>query len=577
MSERQDVQEILAQGGERFTDHLELLAAMSQDFAASGDIRKTLSKALMRITDYMDAEGGALFLLEDKGTVLRCTASVGPVDLMGLSLQAGEGIVGRCVQSNAAEIVRDVSKDPNFFSGADEKTGFRTRSLLCAPMMVRDEKIGAIEVVNKRSRDGLFDNTDLHLLQVLSSSAALALINARMAEALVEQERVRREMELAAEIQRSLLPGSKEPSFPVRGINIPARTVSGDFYDFFELPDGKVCFCLGDVSGKGMNAALLMAKTASLFRALGKTSPEPGMLLARINAEVCETATRGMFVTMVAGVYDPATGELVLSNAGHEPPLIHRGGGMFESIEAEAPPLGVMPLGPGEDFPETSFQLGKNTLYVFTDGVTEGYGKDGKPLEIEGLKSILAENDDIEMQDRLETVVDILYDPGKPLRDDITIMAIEGRIREEGQYRRESSYEGEQLLSFTFYSKPDQLKCVRMKVTEAVSACGCVGTTIQDFVIAVDEACQNIIRHAYQGKPDGKIILEIYLENGDIVVLLRDFANTVNPDLIRPRDLGDIRPGGLGTHLMREVMDEITFLPPPQDKGNLLRMKKRII
>ncbi|MEX0828328.1 MAG: ATP-binding protein, partial [Haliea sp.] len=245
--------------------------------------------------------------------------------------------------------------------------------------------------------------------------------------------------------------------------------------------------------------------------------------------------------------------------------------------EAEAPPLGVMPLGPGEDFPETSFQLGKNTLYVFTDGVTEGYGKDGKPLEIEGLKSILAENDDIEMQDRLETVVDILYDPGKPLRDDITIMAIEGRIREEGQYRRESSYEGEQLLSFTFYSKPDQLKCVRMKVTEAVSACGCVGTTIQDFVIAVDEACQNIIRHAYQGKPDGKIILEIYLENGDIVVLLRDFANTVNPDLIRPRDLGDIRPGGLGTHLMREVMDEITFLPPPQDKGNLLRMKKRII
>ncbi|MEQ8195549.1 MAG: SpoIIE family protein phosphatase [Rhodospirillales bacterium] len=576
MSEQQGVQEILAQGGERFADHLELLAAMSQDFALSGDLQKTLSKALLRITEYMDAEGGALFLLEDDGAALQCTASTGPVDLLGLSLKPDEGIVGRCVQNNVAEIVRDVSKDPNFYSGADEKTGFRTRSLLCAPMIVKDEKIGAIEVVNKRSSDGLFDNADLHLLQVLSSSAALALINARMAEALVEQERVRREMELAAEIQRSLLPAAKAPPFPVCGINIPARTVSGDFFDFFETGEGKVCFCLGDVSGKGMNAALLMAKTASLFRALGKISPEPGVLLAKINAEVCETITRGMFVTMVAGIFDPASGELVISNAGHEPPLIYKGGDSFEPIEAAAPPIGIMPLAPGESFPECSFRLGGDTLYIFTDGVTEGYDGDGKPLEIDGLKAVLIENNDSEIRNRLETVVGLLYDPQKPLRDDITIMAIEGKASNSSGKGNDMDCDGGQLLSLTFYSKPDQLKSVRAKVTEAVSACGCVGTTIQDFVIAVDEACQNIIRHAYQGRPDGKIVLEICRENSDIVVLLRDFANTVDPDLIRPRALDDIRPGGLGTHLMREVMDEVTFLPPPQDRGNLLRMKKRI-
>jgi len=139
-----------------------------------------------------------------------------------------------------------------------------------------------------------------------------------------------------------------------------------------------------------------------------------------------------------------------------------------------------------------------------------------------------------------------------------------------------SQQEDRPLLSHKFFSRPDQLKSVRAKVTAAVSSCGCIGNTIQDFVIAVDEACQNIIRHAYQGQPDGEIILEIYKENDDIVVLLRDFAHTVDPELIKPRDLDDVRPGGLGTHFMREVMDEVIFLPPPQEGGNLLKMKKRI-
>ncbi|MEL0107418.1 MAG: ATP-binding protein [Rhodospirillaceae bacterium] len=132
------------------------------------------------------------------------------------------------------------------------------------------------------------------------------------------------------------------------------------------------------------------------------------------------------------------------------------------------------------------------------------------------------------------------------------------------------------LLSYKFRSRPDQLKCVRAKVTEAVTSCGCIDNIIQDFVIAVDEACQNIIRHAYQGQPDGEIILEICKENDDIVVLLRDFAHRVDPNLIKPRDLDDVKPGGLGTYFIREVMDEVTFMPPPQNVGNLLKMRKRI-
>ena len=254
------------QAGNQVYDHLELLAAMGQDFASTLDIEASLKRAIRHITEYVDAEGGALFLLDDTGETLKCHACEGPSEITGLTLKCDQGIVGRCVQNDIGEIVRDVTKDSGFHGGVDEQTGVTTRSILCAPMCVKDQRIGAIELINKRGGDGLFEESDLHLLQAMSASAALAIHNARQAEALVEQERIARELELAAEIQRSLLPEAGEDDYPIAGVNHAARTVSGDFYDFFPLDDGRICFTLGDVSGKGMNAALMMAKTASLYR-----------------------------------------------------------------------------------------------------------------------------------------------------------------------------------------------------------------------------------------------------------------------------------------------------------------------
>ncbi|MEE8214964.1 MAG: PP2C family protein-serine/threonine phosphatase, partial [Alphaproteobacteria bacterium] len=256
--------------------------------------------------------------------------------------------------------------------------------------------------------------------------------NARMAEALVEQERLRRELELAAEIQRSLLPRRRPESFPVHGANHPARIVSGDFYDFFSLDDGRICFNLGDVSGKGLNAALLMAKTISLYRCLGKTVHQPGRLLALLNGEICETATRGMFVTMVGGMYDPKTGIVRLANAGHEPPLYHDRQGVFTPLPAEAPPLGILPLPvPDGVFPETELRLDGGTLYLFTDGVTEGYTDGGAPLEVEGLKALIRKNAALTLAGRVDAVINRLRHGTGALRDDLTVLAIEDRRQAE--------------------------------------------------------------------------------------------------------------------------------------------------
>jgi sigma-B regulation protein RsbU (phosphoserine phosphatase) len=404
-----------------FAGAFALLAEMTQDFADSLDIETTLERALGKIVAHLDGVVGSLWLIDEEGQDLVCRASVGPHSITGTHLSVTQGVIGRCVRENRCATVLDVQSDPQFARVVDEKSGFVTRSLLCAPLSFSDRPLGAIQVVNKRSESACFSESDIHPLQVLASSAALAIANARMAAAAVEHERVRRELEIAAEIQRNLLPAPRPQPFPVYGVNVPARTVSGDFFDILPLRCGRIGFCLGDVSGKGMNAALLMAKTASLYRCLAKSVDRPGRLLSILNGEIFETATRGMFVTMVAGVYESDTGRICLANAGHEPPLHHTPSGRFESIPADAPPLGIVSAG---EFPEVEVQLDGDSLYTFSDGLTEAYSKSGGPLGSEGLQRLIARSTEMPLVERVDAIIAGVK--SLELRDDLTLLVVCG-------------------------------------------------------------------------------------------------------------------------------------------------------
>ncbi len=244
-------------------------------------------------------------------------------------------------------------------------------------------------------------------------------------QALRERDRLagelNRELALAGEIQQSLLPGAATADLPVYGVNVPAGDLSGDFYDYFVLPDGRVYFNLADVSGKGITAALLMAKTSSLFHCLGKQIHQPAKLLQVLNRELCETSTHGMFVTMVAGIYDPTDDVVELVNAGNPPALLLERTGNVQQIAAQAPPLGVVAEA---EFSHSRFPLGGGSLYLFSDGISEARLGGKAMLGIDGLTSLLLALAGQPPQQRLEAVVHKLKDAGTR-RDDVTLLLVE--------------------------------------------------------------------------------------------------------------------------------------------------------
>ncbi len=419
---KNDIYTFFEEESRSLEEQLALLAEISQSFSSTLNISQTLNIAIEQFLEYLNAEAASIFLLDSESQELVCAECAGPVNITGLRLSSKKGIVGKTVTTRSIQVVRDVQSDPDFARKIDAASGFSTRSILCVPLIINNECIGALELLNKKNND-LFGDQDKHLSMALASYAALAINNARMADALVEQERMRKELELAREIQLDLLPDvSEESNFPINGVNVPALEVSGDFYDFFKRDDGLIYFNLADVSGKGMNAAMLMAKASSLLHHLAKDIDDPGKLLARVNDEICETVSHGMFVTIVSGFIDTNTCTIKYSNAGHQPPLFHHSSGEFEEIEAGAPPIGILP---GTEFPVTTIKLDGGSVYIFTDGVTESRNDEQKLLDVGGLIKLIEENSKVTPTKRLENIIAKIQNPNIEQHDDITLMVIE--------------------------------------------------------------------------------------------------------------------------------------------------------
>jgi serine phosphatase RsbU (regulator of sigma subunit) len=248
---------------------------------------------------------------------------------------------------------------------------FRIRSVICVPMVAEGEVLGVIHVAGAASSKA-FEQDDMALLLGIASQAALSLANSRLHRRLLKQELLEQDLILANRIQHKFLPQQppQVPGYDFQDDYCAALEVGGDYYDFLELPNGLTGIALGDVSGKGVSAALYMAKLSSDVRFHSASNPEPRDTLSRLNASIQGEVEEGMFVTLVYMVLNPTTGEVRYSNAGHLRPLLRRANGEVITLEGAAD----FPLGIEEEmeFKQDSFFLQPgDTVVLFTDGLVE--------------------------------------------------------------------------------------------------------------------------------------------------------------------------------------------------------------
>ena len=396
-------------------------------------LKGLLEMILERSRPWMRAEACSIFL-PDPATgelVIHSAHGDSAPKLGSLRVPAGKGIVGAAMKDRKMIRVDDVSRDPRFYSQADEQTGWKTKALLAAPLLDGEECIGVIEFLNPQGRPS-FQREDEELMEYFAGLVSSALVRIRAHDAALERAQVQRDLDLAREMQQGLLP--KE--FPSRelapGVEIfarldPAKEVSGDLYDFFPIEAGKMCFVVGDVSGKGVAAGLFMAVTRTLIRATALPGRKPLEILQKVNAQLCAENPANLFVTMILGIVDTATGRMEYGQGGHNPPILIpvQGEPIYE-------PSGGMPLGVFEEAKFGQRQLDLKTgetLLVYTDGVTEAMNPRRELFGETRLKEAVRGQAGLSAESLTQRVVGAVtrYASGAEPSDDITLLAIKHR------------------------------------------------------------------------------------------------------------------------------------------------------
>lgn len=299
---------------------------------------------------------------------------------------------------------------------------------LAVPIEADDQRLGLLVVGDKESRRGIgvFADADRRMLELFANQVAIALVNARLHKQALEKERLERELDLAGDIQRRLLPVRlpEVEGFEFAGWNRPARHVGGDYYDLRAADDDGVHLVLGDVTGKGMPAALLVSTLHSALRLLLSSRPFDAELFERLNRHIAEASGSNKFITMAAAKLDPATGRFDYVNAGHNPPLIVRAGG--EVVEL---PSGGMPLGM---FAAAPYKVGKDglergdLLCIFSDGITECEAPSREEFGPERLAELLKEASGRPLPEIVRTIDKAVVDfaAGGPQGDDQTVVLV---------------------------------------------------------------------------------------------------------------------------------------------------------
>jgi serine phosphatase RsbU (regulator of sigma subunit)/anti-sigma regulatory factor (Ser/Thr protein kinase) len=426
---------------------------------------------------------------------------------------------------------------------------------LVVPLVTQGELIGTLNLGPRLSEQD-YSTDDRRLLATLAAQAAPAirvaqLVREQAAEA-AERERYEQELKVAQLIQQQFLP-RELPSLPewqIAAYYGPARVVGGDFYDFIDLGEGRIGVVVGDVTDKGVPAALVMARTHSILRAEAPRLVEPGKVLARANELLVPEMPARMFVTCLYGVLEPSTGRFVFANAGHNLPYVRTADGVIE-LRATGLPLGLMP---GNVYEETDGTIGQGEgMLLYSDGLVEAHGPGREMYGFPRLREAMATDDaGSALLDRLLEELDAFTGPGVEQEDDITLVTL----------RRSAGVAsaGEALLAFSVPGAIGNERDAMDRVAAAVAPLGLETARLERLRTAVAETVMNAIEYGSLGNPEVPVDVRVDVDADTIRVRVTDRAlsgpvpDAEMPDLDAKLE-GRQKPRGWGLFLIRHMVD----------------------
>lgn len=409
---------------EQKTDLLALISKVGVALLASVTLNETLEQIVTLVFESVPADRCMIMMREKenpelKVAVARLRDRAGDVGEIRIS----RSVIDEVVNNGKSVLTSDAQADPRFMGGTVVLQG--VRSVLAVPLGVGENVFGII-YADSPIAEGRFTEDHLKVLTTLASVAAIRVENARLTEEQFDRERLERELQVASEIQQRFQPASAPQlaGYELQGISFPCYEIGGDYYDFIQRPSGNLVVALGDVSGKGTAAALLMSSLHAAVHAQFDTHNSLAETIASINRYLVESIPANRFVTLFYAELNPKTGELAFLNAGHNPPLIVHAGGTMEQLAAGGLPLGIMA--------EADFREGRTTLHegdvlvIYSDGVSEAVSPTGEEFGPTRLYEAVARNLDASaagIRDRIESAL-TKFSQGTPAADDITLVIV---------------------------------------------------------------------------------------------------------------------------------------------------------
>src|SRR5687767_226359 len=405
-------------------DLLALIGKVGVTLLAPATLNETLESVVSLVFEAVPADR-CLIMMRNQGSedlhvaVARLRDRVGEVG----EIRVSRNVLDEVVIRGKSVLTSDAQHDPRFASGTMVLQG--VRSVLAVPLGVENKVFGII-YADSPIAEGRFTEDHLKVLTTLASVAAIRVENARLVEARLERERLERELALASEIQQRFQPTAPPHinGYELQGISFPCYEIGGDYYDFIEREDGRLVIALGDVSGKGTAAALLMSSLHAAIHAQSASHDSLVATISAVNRYLADNIPANRFVTLFYAELDPDSGSMAFLNAGHNPPLIVHAAGTVEQLASGGLPLGIKP---DAEYREGRTQLQPgDVLVIYSDGVTEAVSPSGEEFGPTRLYEVVSRNVDASaagIRDRIESSL-TKFAQGTSAADDITLVIV---------------------------------------------------------------------------------------------------------------------------------------------------------